>query len=309
MLKIIKRKFRTLYNLIYNKPIGQIYMLHRVCLFEEGKISLNENMKVSPEFLEQFIVENLGKYDFLSLDQISNSITKKQNPRRPFIAFTLDDGYFDNYQFAFPIFCKYNIPFTIYVTTGFVDRISLLWWYQLEDVVMQNDLVTLSNGMHFNCETIQNKETSFLQIRKIILELPSRDFDKSVRELFSNYSLELEKYSKELILTWDQILQMSKDPLCTIAAHTVTHRRMSELSDEDLLVEISKSKNIIENKIKKEVIHFAYPFGTGFEVNEKAVDMVKKSGFQTATFANGGVIRKQDRDLFRLTRIMLIEKK
>jgi len=268
---------------------------------------MNENMKVSPEFLEQFIVESLEKYEFLSLDQVAKVLKKKYKPSKPFIAFTLDDGYVDNYQYAFPIFQKYNIPFSIYVSTGFVERVSLLWWYQLEDIVMQNDSVLLSNGIHFSCEAISDKEYSFLQIRKIILELPTYDFDNHVRNLLSNYSLDFDKYNEELILNWDQIIELSSSSLCTIAAHTVTHRRLSELSDIELLKEITDSKRIIENKIRKDVNHFAYPFGTSFEVSARVVDMVRQSGYTSACFANGGVIRKQDTNLFLLKRIMLSE--
>lgn len=307
MNKLIKRKLRTLFNLIYNKPIGVIYMLHRVHQFETGKLSLNENMKVSPEFLERFIVDRIGKYEFISLDKAIDVIQKKIHLSKPFIVFTFDDGYADNYLQAFPIFQKHNIPFTIYVSTGFVDKLSLLWWYQLEDIIMQNNSVKLSNGMSFSCNTISEKEASFLAIRKIILELPASNFDNEVRELLYNYALNFDKYTDELILTWNQILEMSQSPLCTIGAHTITHRRLSELSHTDLIEEINQSKVIIEEKIKKNVAHFAYPFGTNFEVNFEVVDAVK-AGYDSAIYANGGVIRKLDKDLYSLPRTMLVEK-
>ena len=104
MRKLIRRKFRTLFNLVYNKPIGTIYMLHRVHPFEKGKLSLNENMKVSPEFLERFILERLDKYEFLSLDQAIAVIEKKIKLTKPFIVFTFDYGYAVNYTYAYPIY-------------------------------------------------------------------------------------------------------------------------------------------------------------------------------------------------------------
>lgn len=309
MIKLIRRKFKTLFNLVYNKPIGTIYMLHRVHPFEKDKLSSNENMKVSPEFLEQFILERLDKYEFLSLDQVVEVVNKKKKLTRPFIVFTFDDGYVDNYIHAFPIFQKYNIPFIIYISTGFIDRFSLLWWHQLEDIIMNNTSVRLSNGMCFSCESSTEKENSFLAIRKIILELPTIDFDNQLRELLSHYSLNFETYSNELMLTWDQIQQMTKISLCTIGAHTITHRRLSELSTKDLNKEITESKKIIEEKIKKDILHFAYPFGTSLEVNMRVVEAVKHSGFVSAINSNGGVVRKLGNDLFRLNRTMLVERK
>ena len=307
MIKLIRRKFKTLFNLVYNKPIGTIYMLHRVHPFETNKLSLNENMKVTPEFLEQFILERLDQYEFLSIDQAVAVLEKKIKLTKPCIVFTLDDGYADNYTYAFPIFQKYNVPFIVYISTGFIDRFSLLWWYQLEDIIMNNNSVNLSNGMCFSCESSTEKESSFLAIRKIILELPTVDFDNQIRNLLSNYSLNFERYSKELILTWDQIIEMSQSPLCTIGAHTITHRRLSVLSLSELSKEITQSKTILEDRIKQEVVHFAYPFGTSFEVSVRAVDIVTKSAYNTACIANGGFIRKTDRNLFLLKRILLSE--
>ena len=309
MRKLIRRKFRTLFNLVYNKPIGTIYMLHRVHPFEKGKLSLNENMKVSPEFLERFILERLDKYEFLSLDQAIAVIEKKIKLTKPFIVFTFDDGYADNYTYAYPIFKKYNIPFIIYIATGLIDRFTSLWWYQLEDIIMYNNAVSLSNGMYYSCDSISEKETTFLAIRRIIQELPSVDFEIQLRELLSGYSLNFEKYTDELMLTWHQILELSKSPICTIGAHTVTHSRLSNMSITDLNKEITESKSILEDKIKQKVDHFAYPFGTSFEVNDQVVHAVEKSDFISATNTYYGVIRKMDKELFRLKRIMLTETK
>lgn len=42
------------------------------------------------------------------------------------MVFTMDDGYKDNYTNALPIFKKYNVPYTIFVTTNFPDRQAIL---------------------------------------------------------------------------------------------------------------------------------------------------------------------------------------
>ena len=55
------------------------------------------------------------------------------------IVFTLDDGYLDNYTNALPIFIKYNVPFTIYITTSFPDHKFTMWWYALEDIILNSN--------------------------------------------------------------------------------------------------------------------------------------------------------------------------
>ncbi len=43
------------------------------------------------------------------------------------VAVTVDDGYEDFYHYALPVLRKYEIPATLYATTGFIDRRLWLW--------------------------------------------------------------------------------------------------------------------------------------------------------------------------------------
>ena len=39
-----------------------------------------------------------------------------------------DDGYANNYQYAFPILKEFELPATIFITTGMIGSNKLFWW-------------------------------------------------------------------------------------------------------------------------------------------------------------------------------------
>ena len=140
---------------------ANIFMLHRISTLESNKISANENLKVSPEFLDNFIQQSFSHgYTFISLNQLY-SLLKNGGKVKKQIVLTLDDEYRDNYENAYPIFKKYEIPFTIYLMTDFPEKKEILWWYGLEDLILQNNQITLSNGISYSCFTLDQKNEVF----------------------------------------------------------------------------------------------------------------------------------------------------
>jgi len=102
--------------------VGAIFMLHHVRdASGRGPFSPNNILEVTPQFVEQTIQQVLAyDYEIVSLDEVQRRLIERDF-RRKFACFTLDDGYVDNYLNAFPVFKKYNAPFTIYIHTGLPD--------------------------------------------------------------------------------------------------------------------------------------------------------------------------------------------
>ena len=113
----IKRKFHNLTH-----PVtGEIWMLHRVVEQRSEKPEQRE-LEVTAEWLEKKLIEYRYKgYRFVSIDALP------KNGR--WACVTFDDGYSDNYTLAYPLLKRLGVPFTIYVTTGFIDNRLPMWWY------------------------------------------------------------------------------------------------------------------------------------------------------------------------------------
>lgn len=77
-------------------------------------------------------------------------------------------------------------------------------------------------------------------------------------------------------LSCDDIVALSQDEHFEIGAHTMTHPRLSRISEEEAREEIIQSKLFLEHVIKKPVISFCYPGG---EYTNTHVKMIQEAGF------------------------------
>ncbi|NGX34891.1 MAG: Poly-beta-1,6-N-acetyl-D-glucosamine N-deacetylase [Candidatus Anoxychlamydiales bacterium] len=77
--------------------------------------------------------------------------------------------------------------------------------------------------------------------------------------------------TKAPFCTWEEIKEMVDSKLVEIASHSYNHVNL--IASKNLDLEIIKSKEILEDKLKTEINTFVYPMG---KFNEKIHKMVKK---------------------------------
>ena len=110
---------------------GEIWCLHRVVEKRSEYLS-NRELEITPRYLETIIQQHESSdYKFVALEDLLR--TKPVVFPEKQINISFDDGFRDVYSHAFPILRKHNIPFTVYLTTGFPDGKADLWWIQLEE--------------------------------------------------------------------------------------------------------------------------------------------------------------------------------
>ena len=312
--KIVKEQYPMLTFLSRRKLqregiIGLVYMLHHICEKDAKMIPTNEDLKVSSVFLERIILGYKSQgFDFVSLDQLDEMIRSGETNRRPFVAFTIDDGYLDNYTTALPVFEKYNVPFAIFVATDFVDKKAILWWDCVEELIMTHESVTTSDGRIYPCKTFQQRWNTFRYLRERILNLDQNCLEQGLNEMFAQYDIDWYGPIKEKGMSWSQIKALADHPLCTIGGHTVSHPSLKILSTEEAEQEIREGLEIIAQAIQQPVRFFAYPYGTPHEIGEREFRIIERLGIQLAFMAHQGCITVDNmKHLTRLPRVYLKE--
>lgn len=285
-------------------PLGYIFMLHRVEEFENGHLWCNEHMKVSPRFLDEQIAALKEKYDIIPLTDVLARLMHRQ--KRKFIVFTMDDGYKDNFTNALPVFKRHNVPYTIFVTTDFPDRKAVLWWYELEDLLLSHEEISLSNGVTYPAHNYEEKCDSFLKIREEILKLDQLDLENALNRLFSGYKVDWTGQCEKLCLSWDDIRALKNEPLVTIGAHTKHHYNLKQLSsEEEVRKEVNDGMELLAKNAGITPKVFAYPFGSPTEAGEREYSVLSQMPFACSCIAYGGACTKESaKNLCALPRIM-----
>ncbi len=114
-----------------------ILMYHYISVPPEGADEYRIRLSVSPaRFREQMAYLAANGFTAIDLYDLSRAITNKQElPEKPVII-TLDDGYRDNYENAFPILQEFGLKATISLATQFLDdgHPDYLTWEMVEEM-------------------------------------------------------------------------------------------------------------------------------------------------------------------------------
>jgi len=265
---------------------------------------------LAPTIFEQQIRYLTRHYKIISLDTVADCIgTQAPFPAKS-VVLTFDDGYQDNFS-AYQILKKYGATATFYIAAGCIDNAAPLWLFEVIYLVNRTKakavtLHTAEQTHHLALDDTRLRQTA---IRKITELIKSNDLDTRITTLKqlkdqTRDVRDLDEKCAQVMLSWDQVKEMANNHM-TIAGHTMTHLNLPNAAPEDALHEIRSCKKLIEKKIGRPAVHFSYPNGGNYDYyNDTIKEMVKQSGYRTATTSKNGISVPAS-DLYELERIRI----
>lgn len=272
---------------------GVILMLHHVRPEPPPAFAPNRLLTVTPDFLDSVLklVRDTG-FDIIPLDGIRSRLERGGD--KPFACFTLDDGYRDNRDYAYPIFKRHEAPFAIYVPTDYPDGKGRLWWIELENVLRTARHLTLDMDgdlRHFPLSTAAEKYEAFEAIYWWLRAIPEPRVHDVLSELALSVGYDASRLCSDLVMTWDEIRALATDPLVTIGAHTCRHFAVAKLTPEEATAEMEDSIRRIEQELGRPCRHFSYPYGSADSAGERDFAIAKALGLETAVTTRHGFLR------------------
>jgi peptidoglycan/xylan/chitin deacetylase (PgdA/CDA1 family) len=280
--------------------VGAILTLHHVRPPRPDAFQPNRLLEVTPEFFERLLRQlKRAGIDVVSLDEMHRRLTAGDFARR-FVCITFDDGYKDVKTFAYPLLAKYQMPFALYIATSFPDRLGELWWLALEAAIAQNGRIALvidGEDRFFDCGTVTEKRALYDAVYGYLRAMKSEDdLRLAVRDLCAYTGVDLPKFCRDLCMDWQEIGEIARDPLCTIGAHTVNHKMLMKVADDDAVrTEIDMSRAVLTAALGRRPQHLAYPVGDPTSAGPREFRIAAELGFKTAVTTRPGVLFAEHR--------------
>jgi len=265
-------------------PAGiPVFMFHRFNLAE------NDIHGHDPKYLESCLMYLIRKnYNFVSLEQVIQSIKHKtQLPHRS-VAFTMDDGFIDQAMVAAPVFIKYKCPVTVFLISGMLDKQLWPWDDQIAFLIKNTHQRNISVELNHQNKTFllqdtAEKKSAIQQIQNWVKALSADHVENYLKQIATVTGIRLpaEAPKSYQAMTWDNARTLEKQGI-KFAPHTNSHRILSKLSDIDASFEITHSWKRLNEELASPSPVFCYPTGRTEDFSAREIENIKQLGLTGA---------------------------
>ncbi len=272
---------------------GVIFTLHHVRPVDPRPFQPNRHLDITPDFLDAAIRALAGRgYRFIRLDEVPAALAEPEGAK-PFAVFTLDDGFRDNRDHGLPVFEQHGVPFTIFICKGLSERSHTMWWDTLEAVIAARNRVTLclpAGRIDLDCSTPGAKASAFDAVAAALM---AGDEDKGVAQLdAAAHAAGINPHAlvSEVVMDRDELVALAGHPLVSYGAHTVSHRGLAALNDDELLREYNESADYVASITSTRPITFAYPYGDARSATVRTAGYADWAGFKLSVTTRPGTL-------------------
>jgi peptidoglycan/xylan/chitin deacetylase (PgdA/CDA1 family) len=233
---------------------------------------------VQPEVFEQQMHFLRRCYKVMRLGELVDRAAHGDVPEKA-VAITFDDGYRDNYEYAFPILKKHNLPATIFVATGAVGSGTPIWHDRVFDAFRFATVHDFATGQARE----QSLQSTLVKAKRLHGDERRRFIDELENKLRPNAPAP----GNQRMLNWDEIREMHRAGI-EFGSHTVSHTILSCIPRSEMMRELRDSRNELSERIGSPVSTFAYPNGKSSDFNHEAKAVLRECGYSCAVTCCAG---------------------
>jgi peptidoglycan/xylan/chitin deacetylase (PgdA/CDA1 family) len=231
-------------------------------------------------------------YQVVPLSFIAERLAARQSLPANVAAITIDDGYSDAYDIAFPLLRRRKLPAAMFVVTEFVDQKRWLWTDKLRYLVAHAAARSIEGRLDDNefCVEFERGDSIFCsadKVNSLLKAVADDEKEAAIARMAAAFGVELPvapppEYAS---VTWEQVREMSAAGI-EIGSHTATHPILPNVSLEHVRRELVESRQRIAAEIGRSVDLFCYPNG---DYNDVVMREAERAGYTCAVTVEGGL--------------------
>lgn len=282
-------------------------MYHRVITEKELEQQyVQPGMYVKEVFFDlqmAFLKENFEIISFKKLLALWENRIYDESKR--YCIITFDDGWLDNYLYAFPVLKRYQIPATIFLPTSFIGTDHWFWPDQIGYLLKNIFLEYNDAALHERMQDITNKHDwlkglNLKDIDSVIAECKKMP-DETIGDLIDmmEHSFNIVHPKERLLVNWHEIEEMSNNDI-SFGSHSCSHKILTKYPISEIQAELKESMRMLQGEKGNFIPVFCYPNGN---YNTTIENLVKDAGYKAAVSTKFGYEADLPDDLFSLKRI------
>ena len=271
-----------------------VLMYHRILPPHDARHREEEpGMIVTPESFSQQVRQLKNIFTIIPLSEwVERRDRGKPLPERA-CAITFDDGWRDNYEYAFPILQQEQVPATVFAVSHMIGTQQHFWPNRLarllraseREPLQQYSWLTGLPGYRARGELTRDEIAGIIAGCKRY----SDDFLQSQLTLMEE-ELDITEPYEAPLMDWSQLNAMQSSGLVEIGSHTRYHCRLGgEMPDARLEQEIVGSREHLQQQLGKPVTLFCYPNG---DTSPAATRLVREH-YRAAVTTQRGINRPE----------------
>ena len=195
---------------------GKVLILtyHRVIPRAEVESSyVQPGMYVTPETFERHLQFLTTHFELLTVDALlAKWDAGGWNDAARYCAVTFDDGWIDNYQYAYPLLRRYGVPATIFLATGLTGSTDWLWPDRLGHLLRRRRRGT------------PEQWDALVERAKTLSDAEREDMLQAIAAELGEPASTTRRF-----VTWEEVAAMSRAGI-TFGAHSSSHANLTRLS-------------------------------------------------------------------------------
>lgn len=224
---------------------------------------------IPEKVFDQHLAYFRKKFDVVSLAEIFRMKRAGETPRRKTLAITFDDGYVNNYDIAFPLLRKHNLPASFFVSSFCLSDPGSILWADLIDILREEvpgieirheGHVFRRHGRYHLFDAAKN-----ITLVDWVKHMNKTDRARFLEQLYKDFPVAdiLRKVDPSCYQLMDagQVAEIASSGLVEIGSHSHSHFNLANIPTAEAEEEIRQSQSLLTACCGRQITSIAYPDG------------------------------------------------